>query len=125
MDVKSTEYFNNRYKRYSGKKLVAARLKHILKTIDALPNAWLPQFDHIKSSAIKQAFSDELTKGDRFILSHQPPLVLLDLGEHDPTYKRWSTGDTASSIQLKRSEAEAALPKLLEEILEAWRILGH
>ena len=125
MQVNSTEHFNERYRSYTGKKIVASRLRHILKTIEALPSAWLPQFDHIKKSAIKQAFSDEISKGDRFILAHQPPLLLLDLGQHDPTYRRWTSGDTSDSIQLTRVEKLAPLPKELEETLEAWRTLGH
>jgi|LakMenEpi03Aug12_release.lakeMendotaPanAssembly.Ray.scaffolds.fasta_scaffold516770_1 hypothetical protein len=125
MEVRSTEHFNDRFRRYTGKKLVRGRLKHILKTIDAVPNAWLPQFDHIRKCAIKQTFSDEIGKGDRLIVTHQPPIVLLDLGEHDPTYRRWTVGETPESIQVARLERNAALPMALEEVVEAWATLGH
>jgi hypothetical protein len=125
MEVGSTQHFNDRFRRYTGKKIVGSRLKHILKTVDALPTAWLPQFDHIRNCAIKQTFSDEIGKGDRLIVTHQPPIVLLDLGEHDPTYKRWTVGETAETIQVSRLEKSAPLPASLEEIAEAWRTLGH
>jgi hypothetical protein len=125
MEVSSTKFFNDRYRRYTGKNLVRNRLKHILKTIDALPQAWLPQFDHIRKCAIKQTFSDELGKGDRFILTHEPPIVLLDLGEHDPTYKRWTVGETTESVQVARLESKAPLPPKLGEVIEAWTALGH
>jgi hypothetical protein len=127
MDVKSTEHFNDRYRRYGvgGQKVVLGRLKHILKIIDAMPQAWLPQFDHIKQCAIKQTFSDEIGKGDRLIVTHQPPIVLLDLGAHDPTYKRWTVGETPAPVQLARLGSEAPLPSKLAEVVEAWRTLGH
>ena len=125
MQVGSTEHFNDRFRRYTGKKIVGGRLKHILKTIDALPNAWLPKFDHLRNCAIKQTFSDPIGKGDRLIVTHQPPIILLDLGEHDPTYRRWTVGETSESVQVSRLEREAALPSQLAHIAEAWRTLGH
>ncbi len=125
MEVNSTEHFNDRFRRYTGKKIVASRLKHILKTIDALPTAWLPQFDHIRKCAVKQTFSDEIGKGDRLIVTHLPPITLLDLGEHDPTYRRWTVGETPETVQISRLEKTAQLPVSLREIVEAWRTLGH
>lgn len=71
----------------------------------------------MQNCAITPTFRAILSKGDRLIMNHKPPLLILDVGNHD-TYNTWDKGHTKASIQIQRAEDLAPVPEWVHDIFD-------
>lgn len=120
MDVQVTTIFLKNYRRTNNKGQIHNTLRDLRNRIEASPN-WLYDYEHITNCALKTTFRAKLTKGDRLLMNHRPPLLVLDFGQHDETYDRWDKGHTKATIQVQRAENLGQVPDWLREIFEGSR----
>mgnify|MGYP001152509102 CR=1 FL=1 len=115
MEVLVTDIFVKNYRRYNNRAAVHNTLRDLRNRIQASPN-WIRDYEQTTTAAVRPTFRAKLSKGDRMLINHRPPLCLLDLGEHDQTYDRWNKGKTKSSVQLQRASSIALTPGWVTEI---------
>jgi hypothetical protein len=115
VEVEATELFLKNYRRTNNRSQIRNTLLTLRQRMDSSPN-WLHSYEHITNCALKTTFRAKLSKGDRLLLNHKPPLLVLDFGPHDPTYNRWDKGHTSSKIQIERAEKLGIVPDWLRNI---------
>jgi hypothetical protein len=115
MDIQVTEQFIRQYKRTNDQARVRNTLRDVRNRIQSSEN-WIRSFEQITTCAIRPTFRAKLSKGDRILFNHKPPLLVLDMGQHDPTYDRWNVGHTSATVQVARAEALAEVPNWLKTI---------
>lgn len=117
MDVQVTQVFLKNYRRTNNKAQIHNTLRDLRNRITSSAN-WLYDYEHITNCALKTTFRAKLSKGDRLLINHKPPILVLDFGQHDETYDRWDKGRTKPAIQFQRAENLGEVPDWLREIFE-------
>jgi hypothetical protein len=117
MEVEVTKIFLDNYRRYNNRGKVHNVLRDLRNRIEEKSN-WLHDYKFMKNCAIKTTFRATLSDGDRLIMNLKPPLLLLDLGNHD-TYKTWDMKNTKPAVQIQRSQNLGQAPDWLLEIFAA------
>jgi hypothetical protein len=82
MEVLVTETFVKNYRRYNNQGQVRNVLRDLRNRVQASPN-WIRDYEHLTNTAVKPIFRAKLSRGDRMVIHFRPPIVLLDLGDHD------------------------------------------
>ncbi len=114
IEVEVTKNFLDNYRRYNNRGKVHNVLRDLRNRIQEKPN-WLHDYKFLRNCAIKTAFRATLSEGDRLIMNFRPPLLLLDLGNHN-TYDTWDLKHTKASVQVQRAEKLGQTPDWLLQI---------
>jgi hypothetical protein len=113
MEVQVIQHFLDQEKgRRNGRPIVINSLRNLHDHIVGSP-LWPRGRDTVRGTAIPRCFSYHAGHGPRIIAIEVPPLRLLDVGEHNPTYKAWSSAPT---IQVRRYEKIVETPEWISEI---------
>ena len=74
MEVEATELFLKNYRRTNNRSQIRNTLLTLRQRMDSSPN-WLHNYEHVTNCALKTTFRAKLSKGDRLLLNHKPPLL--------------------------------------------------
>jgi len=120
LEVQVTEIFLGCYRRTNNRAQIRNKLRILRTNMTESPN-WLHGYEHVKNCALKTTFRETLGNGHRLIMNHKPPLRLLDFGPHDPTYSRWTLGQTSAAVQIQRADKLGETPEWLLAIFDPGR----